>query len=164
MTSLWCVALALLLGLPALAVGADDAPLYDREASEHFSLFDGCRPMAVFVRPLRGEARQLGLAEEALHLAAAGRLRAAGLYDARARNAIGVGVRTTGPAFHVRAEYLRVLQAPEWGLSGHAITWESGTHGLHGGSANHVLAILHRHLDRFVGAFRRVNAEACGKR
>ena len=134
-----------------------------RAADERFSLFDGCRPLNVLVRPLETAAKHLGVSDRALQVAAEGALRAAGIYDPAAHNALGVFVHVAGPAFHVEIEYLRVLQDPQWHLSGHAITWQAGTNGVHGGNPNHVLATLHRHLGRFVDAFRRVNAEACNQ-
>ena len=135
--------------------------LRDPAVSEHFSLYDGCRPMTLFVRPLSAASLALGLTEETLHVVAEGHLVAAGLHDATADNALGITVRISGPVFQAQVAYLKVLLDANWDLGGYAITWEGGTNGLHGGDPNHILAVLHRHLGGFIEAFRRINAEAC---
>lgn len=92
------------------------------------------------MRPAGNAATALGVRDEALHLAAEGRLRVAGLYDSRAHNALGITVHVTGPAFFAQVAYLKVLLGPDWSLHGLAITWESGAYGVHRGDPNHVLA------------------------
>ena len=156
------------LTLAVLALLAPDTAGQDYPKHlERFDLFNACRPMGLVIEHLHDHAAAIGLTREALQAAAESRLRAARLYSDDSANAgftyLYVQVSVAGQAHAISVRYNKRL-TDEFGISGWAVTWQSGSTGTHSGQAGFIVSSLSRHLDKFLAAYLRVNEAACEAR
>ena len=132
----------------------------------HFNLFTDCQPIALSVRYFNRPANGVELSEAALRSAITDRLRDAQAHSDADNLPYRLMVRVTvyGPAFNVHVEFAKWLHDPlkskEWGV---AETWQGIIHGMHGNSADFIVADVLRIVEDFLIAFRRVNVQACAK-
>ena len=157
------VLLTLLCALP-LAAQIDQEV---RREMDHFNLFNACRPMDLTIEHLHDYATAIGLTREALQAAAESRLRAARLYSGDYEKTgfayLYVQVSVVDQAYAISVRYNKRL-TDEFGISGWAVTWVSGSTGMHGRSAGYIMSSLSRHLDKFLASYLRVNESACESR
>ena len=110
-TGAFACMMTLCLVRPALGQGSD--PQRD---IERFQLFNACRPMSLVVEDLNDDARDIGLNESRLRVAADSRLRAARLYTSDRSRAgfsrLYVNVNVVGPAFNISLEYDKNWSCP----------------------------------------------------
>ena len=130
-------------------------------AESRFELWNDCRPIDLVVESATGGKAGIGPTERAIATAVRGKLGASGIYDAEGLAYLDVHASVVGPAFHVGIEFRKWLKDPASGTEGSATTWVAGSTGTHGGNPDYVLAAIAEHVDRFVGQYRRVNADAC---
>ena len=111
---------------------------------------------------LSPDAGNLGLTQERLQLAAESRLRAARLYKEEfASPFLYVRVSVVDRAFTVEVNFQKQVLDTETAEFGIATTWNVGTIGVHGQSAQYIVSSLSEHLDRFLTECLRVNEAAC---
>ena len=149
----------------AALLGPSSSALGSASRLERFELFNACRPMRLLVESLPDAAEGIGLARETPQAAAESRLRAARLYTEDYEKAdfsfLYVNVNVVGRAFHISVEYHKTV-TDEFGQSGGAITWKTGSTGTHGGNGGYIVSALSQYLDEFLAAYLRVNGSACG--
>ena len=89
------------------------------------------------------------------------------MYDAEAlpylyvRVGVLVSENRRGGAFNVEVVFKKYLRDGVSEQNGFAVTWDTGSHGTHGGNAGYILQSVSEHLDRFVLEYLRVNEAAC---
>ena len=114
---------------------------------------------------LGDDARDIGLNEARLRVAADSRLRAARLHTSDPSRAdyssLYVNVNVAGPAFSISLEYGKRVR-DMFGRIGPATTWTTGSAGTHGRDSSYIVSGLSEQLDSFLSAYLRVNEEACG--
>lgn len=154
---------ALLLSALALPFSASGAA---GEITDHkrFQLFNYCRPMRLLVEDLSDGASKIGLTKEAIQATAESRLRSARLYDSGASHYLYVNVNVVGRAHSISLEFIKRVRDILSGNTGMATTWDVGSTGTHGGSANYILSLISQRMDKFLVEFLRVNEKACEKR
>ena len=151
------------LALPFSASGAAGESI--REKRQRFRLYADCRPMALIVEDLPGGVLTIGLTKEAIRAAVESRLRSARLYGSiRTAPYLYVNVNVVGRAFSISLEFTKEVRDILSGDTGLAATWNVGSTGTHGGSANYIVSSVSRRMDEFLVEFLRVNEKACGKR
>ena len=148
------VALALVLAAPAGA--AEKVTEQDR-----FELSNGCRPMDLVVETLPKAATDIGLTGEAVIVAVRSRLRAARLYDDDASASLWVSINAAGVAHGIIVGYFKPVRDEASGISQIAMTWFTGSTGMHGRNSSYVLSAVTGRVDKFIDEYLRVNADAC---
>ena len=148
------VALAIVLATPAGA--AEKITERDR-----FELWNGCRPMGLVVETLPKAATDIGLTGEAVAVAARSRLRAARLYDDDASALFWVSVGAAGTAHGIIVGYYKRVKDEASDMAQLAMTWFSGSTGMHGRNSSYVLSAVTEQVDKFIDEYLRVNESAC---
>ena len=148
--------------LVPIAVAATVHGAAAQTAGERFQLFNDCRPMYLLVESLDSNELELGLTEQRLQAAAESRLRGARLYSStRGAPYLYVNINTFSVAFSVRLEYNKLLFDAASVSSYPATTWNVGSTGTHGRSAEYIVSSLSGLLDQFLTEYLRVNEDAC---
>ena len=147
----------------ALAVWPGHATEQDRSGFDRFKLFNECRPMNLAVEQYKDDAAwaDIGLTVDRLQTMAESRLRAARLYDARARTYLYVNVNVVGRGFSWGMDYKKLVYDAVSGETNYATTWDIGGAGTHGGDAGFILQSVSESLDSFILEYLRVNEDAC---
>lgn len=135
------------------------------EKLERFGLFTGCAPIGLSVRELPSDAKKINLTENAIKNSVESRLRSGRIFNNELLPySLDVGVNVVGHSFSINLGFykpVRDLNFPE--LLGVAASWEIGSTGIHGGSANFILSGLSQKVDEFLVEYFRVNEKACNK-
>ena len=130
---------------------------------DRFKLWNNCQPVNLVVEPLRKDAADIGLTEDAVRIAVRSRLRAARLYDASASSILYVNVTVVGLAFSIFVQYNKWMVdrvSGEGGLSSDILGLVGST-GTHGQDSGVILSYVSRHTDEFIDEYLRVNEDAC---
>ena len=136
------------------------APLFAN--LDRFELANACEPIALIVEDLGREERAMGLTQAAIVTTVRSRLRAARLYEIRPGPFLYVYVNVFGSAFSVRVAFNKVLFDSISGLKFPATTWQDSATGEGREAADLILSWIRQSTDRFLDAYLRVNAPACG--
>lgn len=153
------------LSLVAVAASAQSPTLaLSDRSSDRFRLYDECQPMVLLITA-PDKAKESGITEARLQVAAESRLRAAGLYGGRSEHhfepVLHLLVHVQKLTFVVEVRYMKPV-TDQYGLSQIATTWSSGDYGSHGGSGStYIMASVYENLDEFLAAYLRVNEQAC---
>ena len=127
--------------------------------SKLFSLYNGCKPMMIFVS---SDDTDEAPTEAEIRVIAEGRLRAARLYEKVSLNSFfEVVVRTTSTAFLVVASYNKRGTDDASGVNSLATTWDDAAFGSHGGNSEYILNAVSNLMDRFILEYMRVNEQDC---
>ena len=132
---------------------------------DRFDLWNDCRPMLLVVEGLPDDAAAIGLAEDAITVAARSRLRAARIYTEAGSEAewssLYINANVVGPAYGISVKYRKYVNDLATMLEGAAITWVSSSTGTHGRDPTYVSSNVAGHIDRFIDEYLRVNEDAC---
>ena len=150
----------------ALAVWPGDGTAQDVSDFDRFRLFNECGTMDLLVEEYNDNDNDnawadIGLTVDRVQTMAESRLRAARLYDARARTFLYVNVNVVGRGFSWGMGYKKLVYDAVSGERNYATTWDVGSTGTHSGDAGFILQGLSEHLDGFILEYLRVNEDAC---
>ena len=167
------VALTLVLAAPSGAAEKVTTVEKATKKLDRFDLWNGCRPMGLFVEGLPDDAGKIGLRKKDIEIAVRARLRGARIYEeinASSHSVLYVNVNVVGRAFKIIVEFNRSVEVllpsrvkPEGmdPLINYVTTWQSGVTGTHGATAEYILSSVAHYTDEFIDEFLRVNADAC---
>ena len=152
------VLLALTVCLPGKGRGAEV------DSDMRFWLFTECQPVSFYVYypPDSGFGKTVtGMDTQSIETIAEIRLRNARLFDSDSPRVLRIKVIVVADTYHVTVEFMKPVR-DAFDQEGRAATWSTGSSGVHGDDANHLITSIAQHVDHFLVDYLRVNEEACG--
>lgn len=136
------------------------------ELIEKFELFNACNPVRLAVADLSPDAKKINLTKEAIINSVESRLRSGRILSDKSIYLLYTVVSVTEDAFAIQLKFykrVRDYHFPDELPYGPAITWSTGSFGIHDKTANYILSALSVHVDKFLVEYFRVNEKACNK-
>ena len=156
------LSIIILLCLAAVSAVAGEVSEHDR-----FQLWNGCKPLAIFVSQINENATAIGLTKEQVEVAARSRLRAARIYASEVKPGqssiyVNVDIGKSG-TFLVSVELLKLLEDKINGIYGFwsATTWNTYGFGTHGYNSTTIVSLVSQLTDKLIDEYLRVNAGTC---
>lgn len=161
---------AMTLFASTIATAAPYAAGRDREIMDGFQLWNGCKPVGLFVSGLSNDVKALGLRKKMVEAAVRSRLRGARIYQKSLNPYLNVRIGAVSSAVIVTFDFLRpvavilppgVRSMKKTPWTGFASTWTRGSIGAGIATPERIMSAVSEHADTFIDEYLRVNAKAC---